>query len=86
MSFRAIWNKDGVSISNCFPEVHKRGIYTHTDRHTHTHNTHTHNDSIRRNAMRCISSKNQPAFEMMDSYELIIIIIMIIYKHFFYEF
>ena len=42
---------DDVSISNRFPEVHKRGI------HTHTH-THTHDDSIRRNAMRCISPKN----------------------------
>ena len=43
--------KDDVSVSNRFPEVHKRGI------HTHTH-THTHDDSIRRNAMRCISPKN----------------------------
>ena len=35
--------------------------YTHTDTQretdTHTH-THTHNDSIKRNAMRCISPKN----------------------------
>ena len=30
--------------------------YTRTDTHTHTH-THTHNDSIRRNATHCISSK-----------------------------
>ena len=39
--------KNGVSISNRFPGVHKR------DTHTHTHD-----DSIRRNAMRCISFKN----------------------------
>ena len=31
-------------------EIHKRGIYTQT---------HTYDDSIRRNAMRCISPKNQ---------------------------
>ena len=37
-----------VSISNRFPGVHKRGIYT---------DTHTHDDSIRRNAIRCISPK-----------------------------
>ena len=36
--------KNDVSISNRFPGVHKRG-------------THTHDDSIRRNAMRCISPK-----------------------------
>ena len=45
--------KVDVSISNRFPEVHKCGIHKH--RHTHTH---THDDSIRRNAMRCISPKN----------------------------
>ena len=72
--------KKTTSISNRFPEVHKRGIHTdthtdtqtHTDsstythRHTQTHtqthtDTHRHantqDDSIRRNAMRCISSK-----------------------------
>ena len=32
--------------------------HTHTDRHTHTH---THDDSIRRNAMHCISSKKLKA-------------------------
>ena len=34
-----ILKKDDVSISNRFPGVHKRVIYTHTDtdRHTHTH-------------------------------------------------
>ena len=41
-----------ASISNRFPGVHKRGIHTYT--HTHTH---THDDSMRRNAMRCISPK-----------------------------
>ena len=58
VSFRAIYKKD-VSISNHFPGVHKRGIHTHTHTHrqTHTH-THTHDDSIRGNAMHCISSKN----------------------------
>ena len=45
--------KNHVSISNRFPEVHKRGIHTDTDTHTHTHD-----DSIRRNAMRCSSPKN----------------------------
>ena len=58
--------KSDVSSSNCFPEVHKRGTHTHT--HTHTTHTHTHThthihthtlyDSIKRNAMRCISPKN----------------------------
>ena len=38
------------SISNRFPEIHKRGI--HTDRHTY-------DDSRRRHAMRCILPKNQ---------------------------
>ena len=28
--------ENGVSISNRFPEVHKRGIHTHTQTHTHT--------------------------------------------------
>ena len=33
--------------------------HTHTQTHTHTDtHTHTHDDSIRRNAMRCISPKN----------------------------
>ena len=39
--------KNDDSISNRFPGVHKR------DTHTHTHD-----DSIRRNAMRCILPKN----------------------------
>ena len=39
--------KNDVSISNRFRGVHKRGIYRHV-----------HDDSIRRNAMRCISPKN----------------------------
>ena len=46
-------DENDVSISNRFPEVHKRGIRPHTETHTHTHD-----DSIRRNAMHCISSKN----------------------------
>ena len=29
-------NENDDSISNRFPEVHKRGIHTQTDRHTHT--------------------------------------------------
>ena len=34
--------------------------HTQTDRHTHIHTyTHTHDDSIRRNAIRCISPKNE---------------------------
>ena len=40
--------KNDVSISNRFPEVHKR------DTHRYTHD-----DSIRRNAMCCISNKKQ---------------------------
>ena len=36
-------NLKEVSISNRFPEVHKRGIYTQTHTNTHTHTyTHTH--------------------------------------------
>ena len=50
--------KNDFSFSNRFPGVHKRGIHTHTHTHTQTH-THTHDDSIRRNAMRCISPKNE---------------------------
>ena len=42
-----------TSISNRFPGVHKHGIHTQTDIQTHTHD-----DSIRRNAMRCISPEN----------------------------
>ena len=46
-----------------FSGVHKRGIHTDTQTHRHTvtqthRHTHTHDDSIRRNAMRCISPKN----------------------------
>ena len=64
------FKKNEVSISNRFPEVHKRGIHkhthTHTDRQTDTHtHTHTHDDSIRRNAMRYISPKN--GSEIYDS-------------------
>ena len=44
--------KNDASISNRFPGVHKRGIHTHRQTDTHTHD-----DSIRRNAMRCISPK-----------------------------
>ena len=56
--------KNDVSIANRFPEVHKHGIHAHTHTHTDTHtqrqtHTHTHDDSIRRNAMRCISPKNE---------------------------
>ena len=36
--------------------------YTHRDTHTDTH-THTHDDYIRRNAMRCISPKNDEDIE-----------------------
>ena len=45
------FEENDVFLSNCFSEVHKRGI------HTQTH-TDTHDDSIRRNAMRWISPKN----------------------------
>ena len=38
--------KNDVCISNRFPGIHKRGIHTHT-----------HDNSIRRNAMCCISPK-----------------------------
>ena len=48
--------KNGVSMSNRFPEVHKRGTHTHTQTERQVH---THDDSIRRNAMRCISPKNE---------------------------
>ena len=59
--------KNGVSISNRFPEVHKCGTHTRTHALTHarrTHarartHTHTLDDSIQRNAMRCISPKNR---------------------------
>ena len=56
------------SITNRFPEVHKRGI--HTERHidTHTH-TYTHDDSIRRNAMRCNSPKNPIAKAKCNAYK-----------------
>ena len=59
--YSAQFKKNDLSISNRFPGVHKCGIHTdiqtHTDIHTDTQ-THTHDDSIRRNAMRCISPKN----------------------------
>ena len=42
--------KKDVSISNSFIEIHKRGTHIHDDDSI---------DSIRRNAMRYISSKNQ---------------------------
>ena len=52
--------KNDVSISNRFSGVQKRGIHTQTHTHTHTHtHTDTHDDSIRRNAMRCIRLKKQ---------------------------
>ena len=53
MSGGILRNLRKTSISNSFPGVHKRGIHTHRQTHTHTHD-----DSIRRNAMRCISPKN----------------------------
>ena len=35
--------RNDVSISNRFPEIHKRGIHTQRHTHTHTHtDTHTH--------------------------------------------
>ena len=34
-------DKKTVSISNRFPEVHKRGIRTHIHTHTHTHTSTT---------------------------------------------
>ena len=36
--------ENGVSISNRFPEVHKRGIHINTDTHTHTQ-THRQTDT-----------------------------------------
>ena len=56
-------NLKNISISNSFPDVHKRGIHAHTDAHTDTRTqthrqTYTHDDRIRRNAMRCISPNN----------------------------
>ena len=62
MSFQAIKKKNGVSISNRYPEVHKRGIHTQT--HTHIH---THDDGIRRNAMHCISPKKLVEYRL-DQY------------------
>ena len=53
--------KYDVSISNRFPGVHKRGIHTHTDTDKHTD---THDDSIKRNAMRCILPKNKEFAEI----------------------
>ena len=50
--------KNDVSISSRSSGVHQRG--THTQTHTHTH-THIHDDSIRRNAMRCISPNKMSA-------------------------
>ena len=59
VSFRAIQKKNEVSVSNRFLEVHKRVTHTHIRTHARTHaHTHTHDDSIRRNAVRCISPKN----------------------------
>ena len=55
------FKKNDFSISNHFPEVHKRSIHTQTHTHTDTNKqTHTYRlyDSIRRNAMPCISPKN----------------------------
>ena len=46
---------------NRFSEVLKRGIHTQT--HTDTH-TDTNENSIRRNALRCISPKNRPKTEI----------------------
>ena len=55
--------KNDVSISNRFPEVHKRGIHIHTQTRRHTD---THDDIIRQNAMRCISPKNAPKFQLRN--------------------
>ena len=53
--FCAIFIKNDFSITNRFSGVHKRGIHIHSQTHTYTYK---HNDSIRRNAVRCISSNN----------------------------
>ena len=60
--------KNDVLSQSVFPEVHKRGTHTHTYTHTHTDTTHTdtHDDSIRRNAMRCISPTNIPTVAFED--------------------
>ena len=49
--------------------------YTYTHRHTHTQtdtHTHTHDDNIRRNAMRCISPKNDYSKSLWSYYIVII--------------
>ena len=50
--------KKTMSLSQTVFMRSTNAAYTQTDRHTHTH-TDTHDDSIRRNAMRCISPKNR---------------------------
>ena len=49
--------KKKASVSQTVFLKSTNAAYTHTDRQTHTH-PHTDDDSIRRNAMRCISPKN----------------------------
>ena len=55
--------ENDVSISNR-AGVHKRGIYTDAHKHKHTHD-----DDIRRNAMHCISPKNQVTIHIMSQLE-----------------
>ena len=53
--------KKTTSLSQNVVLSFTNAAYTHTHSHTHTHtqtHTHTHDDSIRRNAMRCILPKN----------------------------
>ena len=66
--------ENDVSISNGFPEVHKRGI--HTDRHTDSHkdtqiqihrHTQTRDDSIRRNAIRLKIVISFPISEILSN-------------------
>ena len=45
---------------------------THTHSHTETHYTYTYDDSIRRNAMRCISSKNYSLFVLFQTGDIVV--------------
>ena len=62
--------KNDVSISNRFPEVHKRGTHTCARARAHT-DTHTRDDSLRRNRMHCISPKNHRSWAMLVYCELV---------------
>ena len=74
--------QNGVSISNRFPEVHKRRIHTHTDRHTHTH-THL---TIAEGEMQCVAFRlksNWNCFFIKLTYDLKSWLKFIILRHYY---